>query len=335
MGLVTFPGAERVGRLEVVPIGLPEDIPEVEQVPRELLTPSWVGRELPPRPLDSHKGTFGHALIVAGSRNYVGAACLAAQAALRVGAGLVTLATPRSVYPIAAAKLTEVIHRPLPEDQDGRVHPDAAPVVAELAAGCSNLAVGSGLGWSGSTGRFTNALLNELADLDAGTCPPVVFDADGLNNLSTLPRWWERLPSPTVLTPHPGEMATLTAWTTPQVQQNRIATARRWASEWGVVLALKGAGTVIARPEGLIRVSPFANPGLASGGTGDTLTGAIAGLMAQGLSPDLAADCGVFIHGQAGEEVVLQRGDAGVIASDLIEVFPRVMRRLKEQAASG
>ena len=333
-GLVTFPGAGRVGRLETVPIGLPDGIPEVGQVSLELLTPQWVGRHLPQRPLDSHKGTFGHALIVAGSRNYVGAACLAAQAALRVGAGLVTLATPRSVYPIAAAKLTEVIHRPLPEDDDGRVHPDAAPLVAGLAAGCSSLAVGSGLGWSGlgrsgSTGRFMDALLDELSGLDAGACPPVVFDADGLNNLSTLGRWWERLPSPAVLTPHPGEMATLTGWTTAQVQRDRVATARRWSSEWGVTLVLKGAGTVIARPQGLTRVSPFANPGMASGGTGDALTGAIAGLMAQGLSPDAAADCGVSTHGQAGEEVTRLRGDAGTIASDLIEVFPSVIRRLK------
>ena len=332
VGLVTFPGAGRTGRLEVVPIGLPPGIPEVGQVSLELLTPSWVDRRLPARPLDSHKGTFGHALIVAGSRNYVGAACLAAQGALRVGAGLVTLATPRSVYPIAAGKLTEVIHRPLPEDADGRVHPAAAPIVAGLAAGCSSLAVGSGLGWSGGTGRFMDALLDELSGLDAGVCPPVVFDADGLNNLSTLPRWWERLPSPAVLTPHPGEMATLTGWTTAQVQGDRAATARRWALEWGVTLVLKGAGTVIARPEGLTRVSPFANPGLASGGTGDTLTGAIAGLMAQGLSPEVAANCGVFTHGQAGEEVARQRGDAGTIASDLIEVFPDVIRRLKGRA---
>ena len=329
-GLVTFPGAGRVGRLETVPIGLPDGIPEVGNVSLELLTAQWAGRHLPQRPLDSHKGTFGHALILAGSRHYVGAACLAAQAALRVGAGLVTLATPRSVYPIAAAKLTEVIHRPLPEDEDGRVHPDAAPLAAELAAGCSSLAVGSGLGRSWSTGGFTDALLDELSALDAGACPPVVFDADGLNNLSTLQRWWERLPSPAVLTPHPGEMATLTGWTTAQVQRDRVATARRWSREWDVTLVLKGAGTVIARPQGLTRVSPFANPGLASGGTGDALTGAIAGLIAQGLSLDDDADCGVFIHGQAGEEVTRQRGDAGTIASDLIEVLPSVIRRLKD-----
>ena len=333
-GLVTFPGAVRVGRLEVVPIGLPDGIPGVGNVSLELLTAQWAGRHLPQRPPDSHKGTFGHALIVAGSRNYVGAACLAAQAALRVGAGLVTLATPLSVYPIAAAKLTEVIHRPLPEDEDGRIHPDAAPLVAGLAAGCSSLAVGSGLGWSGSTGGFMDALLDELSALGAGACPPIVFDADGLNNLSTLQGWWERLPSPAVLTPHPGEMATLTGGTTAQVQRDRLTAARRWASEWGVTLGLKGAGTVIATPQGLTRVSPFANPGLASGGTGDTLTGAIAGLLAQGLPPDIAAACGVFVHGQAGGEVTRQRGDAGTIASDLIEVFPSVIRGLKDGPGS-
>ena len=332
VGLLTFPGAARVGRLEVAGIGLPPGMPETDAISLELLTAGWVSRNLPARPADAHKGTFGHALIVAGSRNYVGAACLAAQAALRVGAGLVTLATPESVYPIAASKLTEVIHQPLPEDGDGRVHPDAAGVIAPLLGRFDSLAVGSGMGRSEGTARFMDALLTELGRLDLPEQLPVVVDADGLNNLSDLSdlgQWWRRLPGPAVVTPHPGEMATLTRSSIPEVQRDRIATARRWAAEWGVSVTLKGAGTVIAHPGGLAQVSPFSNPGLASGGTGDVLTGVIAGLMAQGLEPGLAAACGVFLHGQAGADVAARRGDAGTIASDLLNLFPETLRRLK------
>ncbi len=334
VGLVTFPGAARVGRLEIADIGLPSGMPDADAVALELLTSEWVGRHLPARRPDSHKGTFGHALIVAGSRNYVGAACLATQAALRVGAGLVTLATPESVYPIAAGKLTEAIHRPLPEDADGRVHPDAAAVVAALAQGCDALAVGSGMGRSEGTARFLNELLTALRAADFPGGMPLAVDADGLNNLSALDDWHRRLPGPTVLTPHPGEMATLTRSSIPEVQRDRIATARRWAAEWGVSVVLKGAGTIVAHSGGLAQVSPFANPGLASGGTGDVLTGVIAGLMAQGLEPGLAAACGVFLHGQAGAAVTQRRGDAGTIASDLVDIFPETLRGLKEAPVS-
>ena len=330
VGLLTLPGATRVGRLEVAGIGLPAGMPETDAISLELLTAGWVGRNLPARPADAHKGTFGHALIVAGSRNYVGAACLAAQAALRTGAGLVTLATPESVYPIAASKLTEVIHQPLPEDADGRVHPDAAGVIGPLLGRCDSLAVGSGMGRSEGAARFMDALLTELGALDVPAQLPLVVDADGLNNLSDLGEWWRRLPGPAVVTPHPGEMATLTGSSIPEVQRDRIATAQRWAAEWGVSVTLKGAGTVVAHPGGLAQMSPFSNPGLASGGTGDVLTGVIVGLMAQGLEPGLAAACGVFLHGQAGADVAARRGDAGTIASDLLDVFPETLRWLKE-----
>ena len=331
VGLLTFPAADRVGRLETAAIGLPENLPEVDSVNVELMASGWVAAHLPPRPANSHKGIFGHALIVAGSRNFVGASCLAAQAAVRTGAGLVTLATPESVYPIAAAKLTEVIHLPLPEDQHGRVHPRAASFLRSRLSGYSTLAVGSGLGWSTGTTRF-------LQDLFATGYPetlPTVIDADGLNNLSGLDHWWDRLPNHSVLTPHPGEMATLTGLTTAQVQQDRIEAARGWSQKWGAAVALKGAYTVISQPAasgqpqppGLI--SPFANPGLASGGTGDVLTGIIAGLIAQGLPTGLAAACGVYLHGLAGQRVTQLRGDAGTAATDIIDVLPETIRSLR------
>ena len=325
VGLLTFPGAKMVGQLQVLNIGLLPD-PELEQgIDLELLSPDWVGGNLPIRPLDSHKGTFGHALIVAGSRNYVGAAFLAAQAAVRTGAGLVTLATPESVYPILAGKLTEVIHLPLPEDQEGLVLPKAAGLIRSNLSHYDALAVGCGLGQSEGTRQFIKRLV-----LDQPQSPiPLVIDADGLNNLSRLERWWERLAGTTVLTPHPGEMANLVGTPTSEVQQDRIGVARKWADYWKVGLVLKGAHTVVAHPSQAVRVSPFANPGLASGGTGDVLTGIMASLMAQGLSADLAAGCGVYLHGQAGAYAVTDVGEAGLTATDLVQRLPQTIGRLR------
>jgi len=324
-GLLGFPGAEHAGRLEVAGIGIPSGLAEESEINLELMTPEWAGEHLPIRPPNSHKGTFGHTLVVAGSRNYVGAAYLAAQASVRTGAGLTTLASPSSVYPMAAGKLTEVIHLPLPEDSEGRIHPESSQVVRSVLDRYDVMLAGCGMGWSQGTKDFLEKLL-------LGESPPelpMVIDADGLNNLSQISDWWRRLGGPVVLTPHPGEMATLTGTSTPEVQRNRINSARQWSRHWNVTVVLKGAHTLIAEPEGLIRISPFANPGLASGGTGDVLTGIIAGLMAQGLSPGVAASCGVYIHGQAGEAVRTRIGDTGSIASDLIERLPETIRDLK------
>jgi NAD(P)H-hydrate epimerase len=324
-GLLGFPGAEHAGRLEVAAIGIPSGLAEESEINLDLITPEWTREHLPVRPPNSHKGTFGHTLVVAGSRNYVGAAYLAAQASVRTGAGLTTLASPISVYPIAAGKLTEVIHLPLPEDSKGRIHPEGSQVVRSILERYDVLLAGCGMGWSQGTKDFLEKLL-------LGESPPelpMVIDADGLNNLSQISDWWRRLGGPVVLTPHPGEMATLTGTSTPEVQRDRINSARQWSRHWNVTVVLKGAHTLIAEPEGLIRISPFANPGLASGGTGDVLTGIIAGLMAQGLSPGVAASCGVYIHGQAGEAVRTRIGDTGSIASDLIERLPETIRDLK------
>jgi NAD(P)H-hydrate epimerase len=326
IGLLTFPGVERVGQLRVVDIGLPPGLKEEQIINLELLTPGWARNRLPSRPLDSHKGTFGHVLVVAGSRNYVGAAYLVCQAAVRVGAGLVTLATPQSVYPIVASKLTEVIHLPVPEDQEGRIHPDAAQVIRANLPRYDSLVVGSGLGWSDGTTQF----LERLLLLEPQPQVPTVIDADGLNNLSRLPHWWQRLGGPTAVTPHPGEMATLTGSPTADIQKNRVESARHWAAEWNVAVALKGANTVIAEPGGVVQVSPFANPGLASGGTGDVLTGIVGGLMAQGLDPGRAAGCGVYLHGQAGAWVSQEKGDSGTVASDLLGLLPETINWLRK-----
>ena len=330
IGLLTFPGAAKVGDLEIADIGIPPGLKEDRQINLELLTPGWVSSRLPSRPLDSHKGTFGHALVVAGSKNYAGAASLASQAAVRVGTGLVTLASPSGVYPIAASKLTEVIHLPLPEDSDGRVTAAGASLVEAGPRRYNAMLVGCGLGWSAGTTDFLERLL--LNPPESGSSPntPVIIDADGLNNLSKLPDWWSRLDRPTVVTPHPGEMSTLTGIATAELQKDRAASARHWSSLWGVTVALKGAYTTVAEPGGLVRVSPFSNPGLAAGGTGDVLSGIIAGLMAQGLSPNDATCCGVFVHGDVAERVRRQIGESGMVASDLLEALPETLAGLRK-----
>ena len=329
-GLLAFPGAAHVGELEIADIGLPRDLEEDKQINLELLTPGWVAQRLPSRPLDSHKGTFGQALVVAGSRNYVGAAFLASQAAVRVGAGLVTLATPRSVYTIAASKLTEVIHLPLPEDGDGRVSAAGAQLIEKNLSLYDAMLVGCGLGFSSGTTEFLERLLLNRTPPDQSARTPVIIDADGLNSLSQSEEWWRRLERPAAVTPHPGEMATLSGMATTELQQDRAGSARHWASYWGVTLALKGAHTVVAEPGGIVRVSPFSNPGLASGGTGDVLSGIIVGLMAQGLSPNDATCCGVFLHGYVGESVRRRLGDSGMAASDLLEELPESLTRLRQ-----
>ena len=335
-GIANFPGAEYAGRVKVLDIGLPPSVAANAELSTEWMTPASVRTLLPPRPLNSHKGTFGHLLLVAGSRHFVGAACLAAQGAHRTGAGLVTLAAPESVYRIVASKLTETIHLPLPEDADGRIDVAAADVIRERISAYSALAVGCGLGWSEGTASFVERLLlspPRRSGESRNPPPPIVIDADGLNNLSRCDNWPARLTAPAVLTPHPGEMATLTGQPTGQVQANRLDNAARWSAKWQKTVLLKGAHSVAASPDGRRCVLPFANPALAAGGTGDVLTGIIGGLLAQGVAPYNAARLGGFLHGTAAEQARHRHGDAGVVASDLLELIPPIMAGLRESEA--
>ena len=324
LGHFRFPGAGKLGKLASVDIGIPGGLDQDINV--ELLTSRWVKGKLPTRPLDSHKGTFGHTLVIAGSRSYPGAAYLASQGAGRVGSGLVTLAAPHGIYPTVASKLTEAVHLPLPEDEDGRFHPDGAIIAKEYPRQLTAMVVGCGFSTSPGLEKFIQKLLLE----DPKPSVPVVIDADGLNNLSRIEGWWHQMDFPAVLTPHPGEMSSLTGVPAAEIQARRTDTAMEWASVWGKVLVLKGAFTVVASPDKMCWVSPYANPILASGGTGDVLTGMIAGLLAQGLSTEDAACCAVYIHGAAGEVLCQEMGDTGAVASDLLPLVPRVIRRIKE-----
>jgi NAD(P)H-hydrate epimerase len=292
----------------------------------ELMTARWARPALPGRPPGANKGTFGKALVVAGSPRYVGAAYLACMGSLRAGAGLTTLACASTIYPILAAKLTEATFEPLP-DEEGYLSAEAAHSVGQaLSQTYNSLLVGPGLGQEGYVRAFMRSLLPLLK---GGSLRGVVIDADGLNNLSKLEGWWKELAAPTVITPHPGELSRLTGLPVEEIQSDRLAVARGYAGEWGVTVVLKGANTVVAAPDGRARLSPFANPGLASGGTGDVLAGAIAGLIAQGMEPYEAACLGVYLHGLAGERVREELGSAGMVASDLLVALPRAIKELR------
>ena len=321
LGLFGSPGVERVGKLKIADIGIPESL--AESVATELITSDWARTVLPQRPLSANKGSFGRILVAAGSINYIGAAYLACNGALRVGAGLVTLATATSLQPILASKLTEVTYLPLPESQPGIVSPEAAELLTRQSGQYNVLLLGCGLGQSQSAVEFVSSVLfrKEL--------PPLVLDADALNIMAKLPDWWQQLTDGAILTPHPGEMARLCGLSVEEVQLNRSGIARKFAAEWRQTIVLKGAHTVIAAPDGCCRISPFANPGLASAGTGDVLAGAIAGLVAQGLSLFDAAALGVYLHGEAGEMIRSMLGDAGMIATDLLPALPVVIKQLK------
>jgi len=330
IGLHVLPGAQYAGRVEVVDIGIPPDAGgEATPASTELMTDRWARELLPERPPDAHKGTFGSALVVAGSTNYVGAAYLACVGAYRAGAGIVTLACPRSIYPILAAKLTETTFEPL-DDYEGLLSAQVAHDVHRALAErhYRALLIGPGTGQGGYPQAFLKALLPMLA-AQGDSLHALVLDADALNNLSRIENWPALLHVPTIITPHPGELSRLAGMPVPEIQADRLATARRFAAEWNVTLVLKGANTIIASPDGAARVSPFANPALASGGTGDVLAGVIAGLLAQRVPPFEAASLGVYLHALAAEHLRRDLGSAGAVAGDLLPLLPRVIKELR------
>lgn len=344
-GHVLFPGAEAVGKLVVGDIGIPPDL--YADIPLEMATPAQIAGLLPARPAGGHKGTFGKALVVAGSVNYTGAAYLAAGSATRVGTGLVTLAPPQAIYPIVAARLAEATYLLLPHDM-GVLAPDAVKVLSEKVMDYAALLLGPGFGQEKPTEEFLSQLLGgqqaarsrHLGFLHDETVeeaaegpklPPLVVDADGLNLLAKLENWPRLLPHETILTPHPGEMARLVGCETREVQADRIGCATQMAAAWGHVVVLKGAYTVVAAPDGRVTLLPFANPAMATAGSGDVLAGAIVGMRAQGLAPFEAALVGAYLHGLSGELARDALGDAGVVAGDLMAMLPLAIRRLNEE----
>jgi ADP-dependent NAD(P)H-hydrate dehydratase / NAD(P)H-hydrate epimerase len=323
LGLFNLPGSEKAGKISVVDIGIPPQL--VNYVNIEFLTGKWVKSILPKRPLVSHKGTFGKVMALTGSINYLGAAYLACCGCIRVGAGLSTLAIAQSLLPILAAKLTEVTFLPLPESSPGVASLSSKAILEQQLPGYDVFLVGCGIGQHPETIKLVESiLLNMNIKL-----PPLIMDADGLSILSKTPGWKDKTNNHGIFTPHAGELSRLLEMPIEEITRNRIAVTQQAAVEWNKTVVLKGAYTVIAAPDKRVRISPFANPGLASAGTGDVLAGTIAGMVAQGLSLFDAASCGVFLHGQAGELVRNDMGDSGGLASDLLPRLPITIRQLK------
>jgi hydroxyethylthiazole kinase-like uncharacterized protein yjeF len=278
---------------------------------------------IPERPRDAHKGTFGTAIVLAGSLGYTGAAYLAATATARTGAGLVKLLVADTIYPILAAKCTEVMATPVPEVAPGAVGHAAYDSIMRQLAGAGVGVIGPGLGRDSSTWRL-------VLDLALHAVCPLVIDADGLNALADSPRSKGKLAKNRVLTPHPGELSRLTGKTVEAIAADRHGSARKAAKEWGAVVVLKGAHTVVAHPDGRISEDPHEVPALATGGTGDVLSGIIGGLIAQGSEPFAAAVTGVYVHAAAGRRISQRLGDSGLLASDLLLEIPIVMNVLRQ-----
>jgi ADP-dependent NAD(P)H-hydrate dehydratase / NAD(P)H-hydrate epimerase len=347
-GLVKLPAFEYVGELEVVDIGLPDDLISMQSVTTEVAEAESVAALLPERPLESHKGTFGTALIAAGSVNYTGAAILAGEAAYRVGAGLVTLAVPAPLHGALAGQFPEATWVLLPHEA-GRVSENASDVLSKNFEQASALLIGPGFGTETTTKVFLENLLAGrsaqkkaaarigFVHVDAkpseeteNNLPPMIVDADGLKLLSQIKDWWTKLPPLSILTPHPGEMSVLTGLSKEEIQEDRQNTALKFAKEWGHVVVLKGAFTVVASPDGLLTLIPVASPALAHAGTGDVLAGLVVGLRAQGLEAFDAAVAGAWIHAQAGLYAADDLGTAAsVLAGDVLNSVSDVISDLE------
>ena len=280
-----------------------------------------IGKLLGSRPRDSHKGDYGRVFILAGSRGMSGACVLTAQAALRSGAGLVTVGMPKSLTNSLARRFAEAMTKPLPEMKSGTLSKRAFPLIMKFLGTQDVLAIGPGL----SQNRETQTLIRRIV-LQA--TKPMVIDADGLNALKGHADFLNKLKSAAILTPHPGEYGRLFGVRVPEGDRERRKQVLRTARRYGVIIALKGHHTVVASPQGKVYVNRTGNPGMATGGSGDVLTGVIAALLAQKkINPFSAACIGVFIHGLAGDLVRKKKGEISLIAGDLVEVLPQVFQK--------
>ena len=328
-GLLMPPGAEFVGKLEVADIGFPEQVVDAQDIKVNWTTTTQASAWMPPRPLASHKGTYGRVLVVAGSTGMTGAAALASEAALRVGAGLVTLATPQHLNPILEVLLPEVMTLPLPETDGGSLAVSATSTILEFAKKTNSiLAIGPGLSQHPETVALVHQLVRENREQGLGL--RMVIDADGLNALAQDREIIALLDREAVLTPHPGEMARLTNASVSTLEKDRIRTAQQFASEHGLTLVFKGAPTVSGDANGDVWINSTGNPGMATGGMGDVLTGVIAGLMAQGIPSKNAAALGVYLHGLAGDIAAETLGMHGLMASDVLKAVPQAIVSLTQ-----
>lgn len=323
LGLVIEPGKDYAGTLTVADISIPTFLLQDDKIKANLITEDMIRPLIKPRLPESHKGTYGHALVIGGSAGLTGAVIMASYAALRSGAGLVTAALPESLVPVVETALIEVMTAPLAENHQMAIALEALPAVENLLGTASVCAIGPGMSGHPEANGVVRFVLEK-----AGI--PVIIDADGLNALQGDVDVLKDRQIPVILTPHPGEMARLTGKSIKEIQANRVEIARHFAQEWGVGLVLKGNKTVIASPSGEIYINITGNPGMATAGSGDVLCGMIAGLIAQGLKPKEAAIAGVYLHGLIGDYVAEIRGQRGLTAGDLINGIPDILRRFEQ-----
>jgi NAD(P)H-hydrate epimerase len=322
-GLVLHPGAQYAGRVRISDIGIPSEVLEKEKIAVSLLSSGFIDGLLVPRQPDAHKGDFGHLLVVAGSPGKAGAAVMAARGALRCGAGLVSVATPNGLVPVIQSQLPEAMCVPSVESIEGTLGMGSEAELLNVTNRMSACAIGPGLSTHHETVKAVRSFIQRLP-------VPAVIDADALNALVGFTDILKRARAPLVLTPHPGEMGRLAGISTDAVQKDRITVASEFARKHNVTLALKGANTVVATPAGAVFVNTTGNPGMASAGTGDALTGMIGGFLAQGYGAYVAACLGVYVHGLAGDLAAQDKGEMGMIAGDLIEKIPHAIKKAME-----
>jgi NAD(P)H-hydrate epimerase len=330
-GHFLYPARAFVGALEVVDIGLSLDAVGAGGFPVTLATAPEMAALIPARDPRAHKGVVGRIVIVGGSVGLTGAVALAARAASRAGAGYVEAAVPDSLNPILEAKLTEQITRPMAETPSQALAAAALQPILGLLERCDVLAIGPGLSRESESADLARSLI-------AGSPRPLVIDADALNALIGHDKLLSDAGSPRILTPHLGEMSRLTGVSAADLEARRIDAAREWAQRWHSVVVLKGAPTVVASPAGAVTVNPTGNPGMAALGMGDVLTGVIAALLGQGLSPYDAARLGAYVHGMAGDIVEGEKGQHGLTAGDVVEAVPLALlglARLRLESLAG
>jgi NAD(P)H-hydrate epimerase len=320
-GLVMHPGCEYTGELVVADIGMPSDVINKTDIKLNLLDEQLVSGLIPVRNSESNKGDYGKVLIITGSQGMTGAGCLAAGAALRTGSGLVYLGVPKSLAHIYNSTIRETITLPIEDNGTGFISRNSITYILDKIKGKSVAALGPGL-------SVNDDITRVIYDIVENSRVPLVLDADALNAISIDISILARLKTEAVITPHPGEMSRLTGLSIADIQKNRLETARSFAGKWGVVTVLKGSRTIVALPDGTAYINSSGNPGMATAGTGDVLAGLIAGLIGQGLKPGDAAAAGVYLHGLAGDAAASEKGQHGLIAGDVIEQLPYVIKKL-------
>jgi NAD(P)H-hydrate epimerase len=330
-GHLLYPGAQHSGKLFIEDIGFPKELLNSEKLHIELLTKDKVSPLIPQRPRYSHKGNYGHVLIIAGSKGKTGAAIMAAKACLRSGAGLVTLGIPKSLADVFQSRVTEEMILALPDKGDGTLSQRASRVILNfLNERATTLAIGPGIGISSDTKKLMDILIKT-------STTPMLIDADGINSLKGERAIFSKSKAPIILTPHLGEMVRLLgkqkggSVKTQDIERNRINIPVSFAKETGTYLVLKGVPTIIAGPDGMAYINSTGNPGMASAGTGDVLTGMISAFLGQGLSPIHASILGVYMHGFAGDSAAAEKGEHPLIATDIIEKIPFAFHSLSHE----